>query len=289
MAQDGSARLAHGADFTVEYHTDGPFPYVHPITGPGGIPMTRGFPMSPGAHEAQDHPHHRSLWFAHGAVNGVDFWHQGGRIEHESFLSLVGAQSYAELTANARWVDGSGATVCRETRVVRIEDRGDEHLLDFEITLRAGNGPLVFGDTKEGSFALRLRPELRLDGPVAAGELRNSHRDRGADAWGKRARWVCYQALIAGDAMGAGNPMGVALFDHPKNPRHPTWWHARGYGLVAANPFGRRDFEGDSAPSGELRIPAGGQLQLRYRVLFYAGERSADELDKRWRAFAERD
>jgi len=127
-------------------------------------------------------------------------------------------------------------------------------------------------------MAIRVAPTLRHEGDRAAGAMRNSEGVEGAAVWGKRARWVDYNGPVDGRAV------GIAIFDHPENFRHPTWWHARAYGLFAANPFGVHDFEGAERGTGDRVVPAGGELRLRYRLLFYSGEAPAEELDS---AFAE--
>jgi hypothetical protein len=116
-------------------------------------------------------------------------------------------------------------------------------------------------------MAIRLHPALRLKGKVATGHCINSEGDKDKDCWGKRAKWVAYWGVID------GKTCGVAVFDHPTNLRHPTWWHARDYGLVAANPFGITDFEKGKHKrgAGDYTLKQGETLDLRYRFVFFAG------------------
>ena len=144
----------------------------------------------------------------------------------------------------------------------------------------ASEGDVLFGDTKEGTMAIRMAPALRLRGKVAAGEVRNSEGVTGKAVWGKRARWIDYRGPIDGATV------GIALFDHPKNHGQPCRWHARDYGLLAANPFGVHHFEGKPKGAGGLELKKGSQLRLRYRFLFHDGELSAEELEKRWARWA---
>jgi hypothetical protein len=151
--------------------------------------------------------------------------------------------------------------------------------MDFEITLFASNGPLTFGDTKEGTMAVRLAETMRLKGPVGHGHIINSAGVRDDATWGKRADWCDYYGPVA------GRTVGLAIFDHPDNPRHPTWWHVRDYGLFAANPFGRHDFEAlrdvSQKDAGNLDVPAGQSLTFRYRFYFHEGnERQAGVAEK---------
>ena len=139
---------------------------------------------------------------------------------------------------------------------------------------------MVFGDTKEGSFALRLAPTLRLQGKVAAGSAVNSAGQEDGAVWGKRAAWVAYNGPVGDEEF------TVAIFDHPNNLRHPTWWHARNYGLFAANPFGIHDFDGEPAGTGDYELAPGEELVLRYSVLLLRGERTPAQLAALWDSYA---
>ena len=273
-AENGQVRVEiDGEHFTTVHYAATPRPHLFPVFGPGGIPMTRSWPMAEAPGEEQDHPHHQSLWFAHGSVNGYEFWSGSGRNERIEFggrIELSTQGGATTLLTDYRWMAEEDVLVCTEVR--RLVFRGDEddRTIDFETTLTAGEEPLVFGDTKEGTMAMRLHPALRLQGEVAAGSMRNSEGVEGAACWGKRARWVeCYGPV-------EGVPVGVALFDHPSNPRHPTWWHARDYGLVAANPFGVHYFEKKPAGTGDLRVEPGSSITFRYRILLHSGQWEAE-------------
>ncbi len=140
-------------------------------------------------------------------------------------------------------------------------------MFDFEITLRATNGEVTFGDTKEGTLAVRLAETMRLKGKVGHGHIVNSAGLRDDETWGKRADWCDYYGPVD------GKTVGIAIFDHPQNPRHPTWWHVRDYGLFAPNPFGRHDFEKLSDKSaGNITIPAGQSVTFRYRFYLHEGD-----------------
>ena len=267
-------------------------PILFPVRGPGGVAMTRSWPVvADVAGEAHDHPHHESIWFTHGSVNGVDFWTSspladkeerrgGNRIEHVELVKVEdGARGLVE--ARNRWMKADGTTVCTDTRRLVFAGDGTTRTIDCTITIHADHGPVTFGDTKEGAMALRLPTSLQLkniDGSTgAAGHCVNSAGDRDAAVWSKRARWVDYWGPIA------GRTVGVAVLDHPGNLRHPTHWHARDYGLVAANPFGLHDFAGAPRGAGDHLIPAGGTLELRYLLVFHEGDAEAAGIDALWR------
>ena len=141
---------------------------------------------------------------------------------------------------------------------------------------------MTFGDTKEGTFALRTAPTLRVEGEVAAGALRNSEGDVDGGCWGKRARWLSCSGPV-GDG---SERVSVILFDHPDNPRHPTWWHARSYGLLAANPFGVHDFEREPAGTGDLTIGEGESVTFRYRLQVRRGPVTRELCDRLFDSFA---
>jgi hypothetical protein len=261
-----------GRLFTEYFFKDVPRPYCYPIIGPGEVAMTRDWPMKNTPNEEHDHPHHRSFWFAHGSVNGQDFWSEEknfGKTVQERFTEIKSGKKFGEIKSRNNWESHDGVVVCTDDRTLRIYEPAspDERVFDFEITLHASNGQLVLGDTKEGTMAIRLAETMRLTGPVGHGHIVNSEGVRDAQTWGKRAEWCDYYGPVDGKIV------GVAIFDHPENPRHPTWWHVRDYGLFAANPFGRHDFEKlPDKTAGNLTIPAGTDLTFRYRFYLHQGD-----------------
>ena len=294
--QDGRIDVAiDGEAFTSYVHTGHRKPILFPVRGPGGTPMTRSWPIVadvPG--EAHDHPHHESIWFTHGLVNGVDFWVSHPRAEKSERradnrieqVELVRAEGGREgvIEARHRWVKADGTVVC--TDATRIVFAGDAAVrtIDYSITLHADHGAVTFGDTKEGTMAIRVPTPLQLkdlDGSNgAAGHCTDSEGRHDGDVWGKAARWVDYWGPID------GRTVGVAVLDHPGNLRHPTHWHARDYGLVAANPFGLHDFTGAAKGTGDHVIPAGGTLTLRYLFVFHEGDAAAAGIDGLWHRWA---
>ena len=260
---------ANGQLLTEYYYTNVPRPFCYPLIGPGGVEMTRNYPMKKVEGEQTDHPHHRSFWFTHGAVNGVDFWTESedaGKIIHRGFTELTPGSKSGSFKTRNDWVTRDGKLVCTDERTMTFYPPGtnDERVIDCEITMHAGADGLVFGDTKEGSFAIRVAETM--PSKKGRGDMLNSEGDRGAKAWGKRARWCDYWGPV-GDSI-----VGMAIFDHPGNPNYPTWWHARDYGLFAANPFGKHDFENlKDKTAGDVKVAANGSITFRYRVLLHRG------------------
>lgn len=244
-------------------------PILWPIVGPTGQPMTRAYPMADGpASERKDHPHHRSLWFTHGDVNGLSFWDRA-EIRHDRFVEMKSGPTGRIVTENS-WVDGDGNAVCRDVRTLTFGVNGESRWIDFDIVIKAADKPVKFGDTKEGSFGVRVAGTMKVDAakvdPNWGGHIVNSEGLRDGAAWGKRASWVDYYGPIE------GKTVGIAILNHPKSFRFPTYWHVRTYGLFAANPFGIHDFEGDKSLDGSYTLEPGESMAFYYRVVFHKGD-----------------
>jgi sugar phosphate isomerase/epimerase len=284
---DGKLRIEINGELFTEYnYRDVPRPFFYPVIGPTGVPVIRHWPMKEGKDEEKDHKHHRSLWFTHGEVNGHDFWSEGGgsgKIVHEKFDKIVSGSEFGIIQSRNKWVARDGKVVCTDTRTHRFYNRPDGQIMDFDITIHASEGKVVMGDTKEGSMAIRLAPTMRVDGKVGKGHIINSEGHRDGAAWGKRAAWCDYYGPVDGYVV------GVAIFDHPSNPKHPTWWHVRTYGLFAANPFGVHNFENKPEGIGDITIPAGESLTFKYRLYFHQGDEKQAKVADQYRQYAESD
>jgi hypothetical protein len=282
---DGKLRVEINGEFFTEYHyQDVSRPFFYPVMGPEGHAMTRNWPMAEGEGEAHDHPHHRSFWYAHGDINGHDFWsesNQAGTTRHVAFLRILSGRKAGVIKTLNHLVTKEGKIVGSDVRTMTIHNRpSSERVVDFDIEVRASHGEIVMGDTKEGSMALRLAPTMRLKGKVAKGHIENSEGVKDGETWGKRAKWVDYYGPVNEDVV------GVAIFDHPENPRHPTWWHVRDYGLFAANPFGVHHFERKEAGTGDLTIKKGENLKWAYRFYFHKGDTTTGQVGHRYELFS---
>jgi hypothetical protein len=237
--------------------------------------------------EPQDHPHHKGLWFTHGSVNGIDFWGEVknyGKQQHVSFGEIKAEGAKGGFTAETKWIMPDGTPALSDTRKFTITALPNgEKTLDFEITLKATEGEVVFGDTKEGSMAIRLCPQLSFKGEGSTGHAYNAANDKQKDVWGKRSPWVCYYGPDP-----KGNTVGVVMFEHPTSFRAPTYWHARDYGLFAANPFGVHDFEGkkEEKTLGEHKLAKGESFSLRFRFFFANGKPKPAALHERFKAYS---
>jgi len=282
-SQSGVRVTVDGKLFT-EYRSALPRPCLWPVMGPGGVPMTRSWPLGTVREgEKKDHPHHTGVWFGHGNVNGTDFWHpqdkrRGGSIEVKDFLEDPARSG--RIRVRNIWRNVTSQEIARDVSTISFGATRKARWIDWKIEVHASQGALRFGDTKEGTLAIRMHPALRLTGPVAKGKAKNSTGVSGRKLWGRRASWVDYFGAID------GRVMGIALFDHPKNPRYPTWWHARDYGLCAANPFGVHHFEKKKPGTGDLLVAAGKTVTFRWRLLFHEGTPEDADITAAHRAFA---
>ena len=276
-------------------------PIVYPIVGPTGKHMTRDFPMMRGYEGARTgHPHQRSLWFTHGAVNGLDFWQAAGapingihytryRIVHQRFVKAESDGNTAVIVTENNWVGENDQVLCRDLRTLRFSVAENKRIIDFDITITTDQEQVVFGDTREGSFGLHVPEQMVVrfgqggqnfdhggrfvNAEELVGELTAEGR-LNEQAWGKRSAWVTYYGELGGDRV------GITILNHPSSFRFPTYWHVRGYGLFAANPFGIHEFESGSQ-GGDRTVPQGAgdhtlqrgeSITLRYRVLFHKGD-----------------
>jgi len=260
-------------------------PYVYPLSTASGIVVTRHFPMEEFPGETKDHPHHRGMFFSHGDVNGINFWAtepgtngaKQGRMVLKKVLEAKGGQKSGTVRVVFDADDPQGKAIMSETRTITFHSDPRLRTIDYEAGIGAID-KLVFGDTKEGTFGIRLATSMTED---KGGRMVNAEgAETEKNVWGKRSAWVDYTGQVDGQTV------GIAIFDHPANPRHPTYWHARAYGLFAANPFGASDFTGDKSQNGGMTVEAGKTIRFRYRVVIHAGDFRAANIAELYRQYA---
>ena len=262
-------------------------PVVFPVIGPGGNSLTRSFPVGPAMPlESRDHDHHRSLWFSHGDVNGVDFWTDdegSGKIVQASGTASIDDLGNAVVLTENDWITADGQRVlCDVRRIVFSSDRG-RRMIDFSVRLIASDADVVFGDTKEGTFGIRVGYSIKVDANQG-GAITNANGDRNAAAWGKRSPWVDYSGSVPGN-LGRVSFAGITVHDHPSNTGYPVRWHVRTYGLLAANPFGVSAFEG-GRKSGGFVLQKNTAMQLSYRVILHLGKLKPEIAEQDSKKFA---
>ncbi len=276
--------LISGELFTSYHFAEGlARPFFHPVVGPGERRVARAFPMEKVAGETSDHPHHRGFWVAHGEVNGVDCWSevQGhGTIAHRDFESLTSGPAFARAVERLEWLSADGHRVLSERRTIAVYNLPSaSRMFDLDVELTASDGPVVFGDTKEAGL-VSVRVATTMDGNKGGLIENGAAGVREAATWGREAPWCHYSGPVSGETLGIG------LIDHPSNPRYPTNWHVRDYGLMTANPFGLHDFFPGSGKDGSLRLDTGETATFRYRVFIHAGDAAAGQMDERHADFA---
>ena len=250
----------------LNYGPDWPQPFLHPLRSASGVTITRGYPVDKIKGESQDHIWHHGLWYAHGDINGVDFWRDKGPATTGRIVADGEPKTDRDtVTGQFRLVAPGGKVLGAIQQSFRFRAGKSTRIVDVFIKVRAANDvPLKFGDTEEGALGIRFRDEFREDRGTL---ITNSDGLTGTkQVWGKRAAWVDYTTTVD------GRKLGATIFDHPANPKFPTFWHARGYGLCAANPFGEHDFMKDKSRDGSLTVPAAGSIVFRYRVAIHDGE-----------------
>lgn len=259
-------------------------PFLHPLRTSSGIVVSRGYPVDPQPGEEQDHEWHRGIWYGHGDVNGHDFWRELGRDKtgmiipvSEPTFRTEGGQGFLSAELGLQTEQGQRIGTLRQD--FGIFASGAAIVLDATIAIRADQGQtLLFGDTDDGGFAMRLADAFRQDRGAV---LRNSEgQENTENIWGKAARWVDYSASMG------GKHAGVAIFDHPSNLRHPTRWHARGYSLCSANPFATASFTDDKSNDGSHTVPEGETITFQYRMILYEGRKAPENIEQLYGQYA---
>ena len=253
-------------------------PYFFPVLGPNGREVTRGETSD----ISKDHVHHRSLYVAYGEVNDVDLWGEGsnsGRVVPQGFTQKQGGAVVSRLYTQNSWQTQVGEVLMTDVQNYRIYNLPeDAAILDLDLSFIASVGDVHFGDTKEGGIiSIRVHPSMNAsDG----GKIENAFGGLNeAETWGKRANWCDYSGVVD------GTPVGIAVFDHIVNPRYPTYWHVRNYGLMGSNIFGGSSFERDPSKDGSYTLKQGEEMHFRFRVLIHAGDANVGKVAQKYHDF----
>jgi hypothetical protein len=259
-----------GKPFTIFHFGDkNNKPFLAPLRSASGKIVTRGFPMENIPGESRDHLHHTGLWFSYDDVNGVKFWENDPSYTKPNIGRIVVIHTETKdgdksgiLTATMEWRDSAGKVLVVENRDMTFYSDPKLRTIDFHITLTAAQD-VTFGDTKEGAFAIRLADNFteRRGAKIVDANGRMDMKN----VWGKRSNWVDYTAELDGERL------GVAIFDNPRNPHSPTYWHARDYGLFALNPFGQNAFD-DNMAENKTKLATGQKLTFQWRVVIHPGD-----------------
>jgi hypothetical protein len=285
QSEAGRIDLLEGDKLVTSFHYEAKWdkPFLYPLKTPSGLVISRGFPVEQIAGESNDHPFHRGIWYG-GELEGGDFWREGqrtptGRIVVQGAPKTTTERDGIVISVVANFVAPGDKILGSMTQEYVIRRAGTSYLIDAVMSLRADKGEAIkVRGTEECCMGIRLADEFRQDRGAA---LRNSEGLAGTEnIWGKQAKWTDYSTTRQGVKAGA------AIFDHPSNPRHPTYWHARGYAMNAANPVGTASFTKDKTRDGSLAIPAGDQVKFHYRFVLHDGDMEEAGIAKLYDAFA---
>ena len=295
--------LVDGKLFTSYQWPDSVYkPILYPIVSASGTTVTRGFPLEPREGERNDHRHQVGNWLNYGNVNGYDFWgngstghrdvKNGGRIKHKSIETVSDGPGEGTMVTTASWIDPAGKELMSEKTEYHFIANGSVRIIDrMETLTNTSSAPVVFKDTKEGMFGIRVARQLELpsnedvtltdaqgnpttvkkmSNEGVTGNYRSSEGTTGEGVWGTRAKWMDLYGSIGDEKI------SLVIFDHPSNVNYPTFWHARGYGLFSANPLGAKDFTKGKEELNYTLAP-GKSVTFRYRILVNSGSYLTDE------------
>lgn len=305
--------LVDGKPFTsYVYWSNQKKPLLSPLRTPEGNIFTRGFPLEKVAGERTDHPHHISSWFNYGNVNDCDFWNSPpegfdrdskipyGAVRHKSIKAISSGKGAATLEVSSDWIMNDGSKILQQDETLVFRASKDLRIIDRIITLTAQDKDAVFKDSKEGAIAIRVTRALeepstkkevftdasgkpttvaKLDNTGVNGIYLSSEGKVGEkDSWSTRAKWMTLSGNVKGE------DVCIGIFDHPKNVTYPTYWHNRGYGLFAANPFGAKEFTKGKTTL-NFTIAAGKSETFRFRILIHSGKLTAEQTEAQYQQF----
>ena len=288
------------------YYDSSRKPFLFPVNTLEGVTVTRGYPFKMIAGERTDHPHHTGIWLNYESVNGLDFWNnstaiavekrnQYGTIIHQKVTGKKIKNKKASLSVAASWVRPDMKVLLNEKTTFNFSVQENYFIIDRITTLTATDTVVLFKDVKDGMFAIRVARELELPSKEATNfvdnkgnvtTVRNSDTAgvtgmyyssdglKGDSVWGSKGKWV----MLTGKK--DDKDITIGMIDHPANIGYPAYWHARGYGLFAVNPLGRKVFSNGKE---ELNFSLKPQqsVTFRYRIIIHSGTYlTNDEMNK---------
>lgn len=288
-------------------------PVLWPVMSPAGNMLTRSYPMVNKEGDRTDHPHHVGVWLNYGNVNGLDFWNNSeaiplekrdgyGTIYHKSVDKAESGKGSAKLETSAEWKSPKGVLMLNEKTTFNFSATENIRIIDRTTTLTAKIDKVLFADNKEGMFGIRVARELELpsrkptalmdshgvitkvdkmDNTYVKGNYRSADGVEGKEVWGTRCRWMKLASEIKGENV------SLVIIDHPSNVGYPTYWHARDYGLFAANTLGQKVF---SKGEKELNfsMKKGESVTFKYRLVVASANLSDDEINRLADEFAQK-
>jgi hypothetical protein len=288
-------------------------PVLFPLKTLAGTTITRGYPVAPRMGERTDHPHHLGLWLNYESVNDLDFWNNStaisaerkpkyGSIKHQKVLSSEGKKDKATIETLSNWVNNQGEVLLEEKTQFIFTKKDNDLIIDRTSTLLAKAPQVIFKDVKDGMLGIRVARQLempsnqadkfvdasgiattvsKMDNEGVTGMYVSEKGLKGDAVWGTRGTWAALNGKKDGETI------SLVIIDHPKNVGYPTYWHARGYGLFAANPLGQKVFSNGKEEL-NLTLKQGEQTVFRYRIIIHGGnsELSAAQIEGYTKDFA---
>jgi hypothetical protein len=286
-------------------------PVLYPLRSANGTVVTRGYPLEPRPGERVDHPHHAGLWFNYGDVNGLDFWNNStaikaadapkmGTIVHRAVRGHASGAGEGTLDVSMDWTNSAGLVLLREETRFVFRARNGARSIDRVTTLTALDTAVSFTDDKEGVIGMRVARALEqpsttpekfvdasgrattlavLDNTGVTGHYLSSEGKEGDAVWGTRGRWTMLTGTVG------TTPVTLAMLDHPKNPGFPTYWHARGYGLFAANNLGQKPLS-NGKDELNFKLAPHASVTFRHEILILDGRATPADLETYYTAFS---
>ena len=278
------------------YYDSSSKPILFPVNTVDGITVTRGYPFKKVAGERTDHPHHTGIWLNYESVNGIDFWNNStaipvdkkikyGTILHEKIIRKKASENSASLTVAAIWIRVDKKVLLQEQTTFNFAVKGNDFIIDRITTLKAADTTIVFKDVKDGMLAIRVARELEMPSNEATkfvddkgnvttivktsnegvtGMYHSSQGLKGDSVWSSKGPWVVLKGKKE------GKDITIGIIDHPSNVGYPAYWHARGYGLFAVNPLGRKVFS-QGKEELNLTLQPGQSVTFKYRIIIRSG------------------
>jgi hypothetical protein len=278
------------------YYDSSRKPILFPVNTVDGITVTRSYPFRTVAGERTDHPHHTGIWLNYESVNGLDFWNNStaiamdkrdhyGTILHQAIVNKKSNGKTASLTTTATWIRPDKKVLLNEKTLFNFSVQDNDFIIDRITTLTATDTTVLFKDVKDGMFAIRVARELELPSKEATnfvddkgnvttvkssgsdnvtGMYYSSEGLKGDSVWSSKGKWV----MLTGKK--DGRDITIGIFDHPSNIGYPSYWHARGYGLFAVNPLGRKIFSNGKEEL-NFSLKPGQSTTFRYRIVIHSG------------------
>jgi len=271
---EGKVDVLIGGRLFTSYHYGRQWvrPFLYPVKGPQGVQVTRNWPVVEGvAGEHTDHKHHKSIWVAYGECGKtkVDNWAEEeghGWQRHRRFSALTSGPVFGRIAATNDWCTHAEKKQFEEAREICFYALpGGTRLFDITVTFRMTEGPITFYDTKEGGLvAVRVASSMDVRN---GGRIENGYGGvNEAETWGKSAPWCDYSGVVE------GRHVGIAIMDYETNPRYPTGWHVRDYGLMTANCFAWQHYRPEAKVRGDMTFAKGQRTAWRYRLYIHRGD-----------------